>query len=372
MIATGVVVVGCVLLAAEIGTFWRLQKLLRRFHKRKLLSTPPMLHDLPSVSVCIPARNEKHAMTRCLEAVLASSYKKLEVLVLDDESVDNTSSLIRSFAKDGVRFIEGDTPPPGWLGKNYALNRMLDEASGTYVLFLDVDTTLSPYSIGQMVAFAETTQANMISVLPQRSDLWRPSVVFAPLRYFWSVLLHRTNQPVAASNAWMVRRKELQHDFDSFESLRLSVEPEVVIAAHYTTTHSYKFLTSRQLLGVSYEKKMSSQVETVIRLRFPQLGYSIIRSLLVSLSMYLIVLTPITLMCVPYGYPLAATLYIGAALCYYTYLQFTWKNGAFFGMWLWPVILLHEAWLTLVSMIRYKSHRITWKGRPVSTPDQPL
>lgn len=363
--------VGCAIVGVEAGAFWRLRTLLRRFHKRKLLSSPSMLYDLPSVSVCIPARNEKHAMTRCLEAVLASDYKKLEVVVLDDESVDNTSSLIRSFAKDGVRFVEGSTPPAGWLGKNYALRRLLDEASGTYVLFLDVDTILSPYSIGQIVSFAETTQANMISVLPQRSDLWRPSVVFAPLRYFWSVLLHRSSQPVAASNAWMVRRKLLQQDFDGFDSLRASVEPEVTIAAHYALTHSYKFLTSKQLLGVSYEKKMSSQVETIIRLRFPQLGYSIRKTFFASIAMYIVVFAPISILIfAPAWYLLAAVLYVGTAVCYYTYLQFTWKNGAVFGMWLWPVILLHEAWLTLVSMIRYKTKHITWKGRPLTTPDQ--
>lgn len=140
------------------------------------------------------------------------------------------------------------------MGKNHALRTLLKEASGTYVLYLDVDTVLSVYSISQLVSYAETTRADMISVLPQRSDVWRASVLLAPLRYFWHVLFHRAARPVVASSAWMVRRKDLLHDFEDFSQLKDDVEPEVTIAQRYLAKNSYKFLTSHQLLGVSYEK----------------------------------------------------------------------------------------------------------------------
>lgn len=90
----------------------------------------------PSVSVCIPARNETHAMTQCLERVLASDYEKLEVIVFDDNSADDTSVLVKSFAHAGVRFIPGKKLPEGWLGKNHALEVLAQEASGTYIIFL--------------------------------------------------------------------------------------------------------------------------------------------------------------------------------------------------------------------------------------------
>ena len=354
--------------ATELATFVRLRMMLRLFHRRTLLSTPSMLRDLPSVSVCIPARNERHAMTRCLEAVLTSNYPKLEILVLDDESVDNTSSLIKSFAKDGVRFVDGSTPPAGWLGKNYALNVLLSEASGTYVLFLDVDTILSRDSIAQLVSYAESTDSNMISVLPQRSDLWRVSVIFAPLRYFWHVLFHRTTRPIVASSAWMVRRKQMLQDFPDFGSLNNDVEPEVAVAAHYAALHRYKFLTSHQLLGISYEKKMSSQIETTIRLRFPQLNYSVWRSIASAFIKTAIAVSPFAFIVAPAFWPIALVSYLLGTLAYASYLFFVWERGTWLGMWLWPIILLGDAWLTLVSMLRYSTHSVTWKGRPVTSP----
>ncbi|QHN42784.1 glycosyltransferase [Candidatus Mycosynbacter amalyticus] len=352
---------------AELVAIARLRAMLARFHRRELLSTPSMVRELPSVSVCIPARNERHAMTRCLESVLGSNYSKLEVIVLDDESVDNTSSLIKSFAKDGVRFVDGSTPPVGWLGKNYALSVLLGEASGTYVLFLDVDTVLAPHAIAQLVAYAESTQSTMVSVLPQRSDVWRMSVVVAPLRYFWHVLFHRPSRPVAASSAWMVRRKALVQDFAELASLRSDVEPEVTIARKYLAEGAYRFLTSHQLLGVSYEKRMSSQIETTIRLRYPQLGFSVWRSVLSCLLKLGVGSAPCAAAIVPSLWPLALASYLLGAYCYLLYLLFVWERGAWLGMWLWPFVLLGDAWLTLVSMIRYQTNSVTWKGRPITS-----
>lgn len=351
----------------EILVYLRLAVVLQRFSKRSYLSSPSMLETLPSISICIPARNERHAMTRCLEAALSSTYPKLEVLVLDDESVDNTSSLIKAFAREGVRFIEGGDLPAGWLGKNHALKQLLDEASGTYVVFLDVDTILSPTSLAQLVAYAEATHAHMVSALPRRSDLWRASVLLAPLRYFWHILLHSTARPVAASGVWMVRRKNLIADFDDLSQLRLAMEPEVDIARYYLAQHAYRFLTSRQLLGITYEKKMSSQIETTLRLRFPAYGFSVLRTLTASAAKLIVALTPFvwlydTALVVP-----SLIMFVLGAMAYHIYLTFVLQRGALLAMWLWQLVLIGDAYLSCESMMRYLTGRVTWKGRPITT-----
>src|SRR5690606_12928997 len=116
---------------------------MRKTLKRALITSElSSSQEYPSVSICIPARNETHAMAECLERVLKSDYKKLEVLVFDDNSKDDTSAIIRSFAQAGVRFVAGTELPEGWLGKNHALDVLSKEASGTYVLFMAVDTII--------------------------------------------------------------------------------------------------------------------------------------------------------------------------------------------------------------------------------------
>jgi hypothetical protein len=75
--------------------------------------------DLPALTVAIPARNETDDLEACLRSVVASTYPKLEVLVLDDCSQNKrTPEIIREFAHAGVRVNAGEVPPHNWLAKN--------------------------------------------------------------------------------------------------------------------------------------------------------------------------------------------------------------------------------------------------------------
>lgn len=54
---------------------------------------------LPLVSIVIPAHNERLSIIRGLESIRKSSYRKLEVIVHDDCSTDETAQLIRDYQK---------------------------------------------------------------------------------------------------------------------------------------------------------------------------------------------------------------------------------------------------------------------------------
>ncbi len=334
------------------------------------MSVSTDLKDLPSVSVCIPARNETHAMTDCLERVIASKYPKLEIIVLDDSSSDNTSDLIKAFAHNGVRFVEGSKLPAGWLGRNHALQGLLNEASGSYILYMDVDTQIKPDTIGQLVAYVQQEKASMISVLPLRQDSLRASMIFSTLRYFWTLILHRRSKPAIASSAWLIHRHTLRDQLLGFEPIKDAVQPEAKLASVLMEQHKYRFLISTQLLGISYEKKWSSQIETDLRQLFPLLGYSIFRSLLASLILLILAIPPIALV---YGlvteWSLVQTMALWQ-LCvfsalYGVYLSHIWRRGWWIGALLWPVIVLQEFIVLLMSIKRYKRHQVTWKGRPI-------
>lgn len=350
----------------------RINKKMTEYKRRVLFSQSSLLKDLPSVSVCIPARNEHHAMTSCLERVLASNYPKLEVIVIDDESVDSTPTLVKSFAHEGVRFVAGGEVPDGWLGKNHALDVLLKEASGTYVLFMDVDTNIEPNTIGQMVAYAAETKVSMMSVLPTRTDLFRSSVLLAPLRYFWHILFSGRHNPVAASNAWMINRRAFINEAGDFSSYKTAVEPEIKVARLFAAQKAYGFLVSDELLGVSYEKKLSSQLETSIRLRFPMLHFSVFRSIG---AMILLIFFAVA----PYIFALAAIvmhdnyvlifafmLLLLEMYAYNLYLRSVWKKGNLVGSSLVTLILLEDAMVTFQSMFSYLTNTVTWKGRPIS------
>lgn len=319
--------------------------------------------DLPSVTICITARNETHAMTQCLERVVASDYPKLEVIVLDDGSRDDTSILIKSFAHSGVRFIEGATLPGGWLGKNYAQSILAREASGTFVFFLDVDTLIGTSTVTKAVAYAMHHQARMVSFIPVRNDQWHTSTIFATMRYFWTVIRFHPSRPRAAANAWLIDRELLLERFNSDASLPLSMEVETSIARYLAPDQAYRLVVSDTWLGLRYEKRWSSQVETSIRLLYPQCRKQWLQVLWLVFLLVLVLLPYVVAFFMPLALIIVALQYVMA----YYYLGKIWVRFRAVGALVLPVILLQEITLLLTSAYKYNFGTITWKGRPIMT-----
>jgi chlorobactene glucosyltransferase len=135
------------------------------FHKRSVENEDA----LPLVSVLVPARNESTRIGACLEALARQDYVALEVLVVDDCSEDDTASVARSFEGrvPGLRVIEGDPLPPGWIGKPHVCARLAREARGEWLLFTDADVELAPAGVSAGMFMARATRADLLTALPE-------------------------------------------------------------------------------------------------------------------------------------------------------------------------------------------------------------
>lgn len=346
---------------------WKVYAAIRRSQTKEEHLLP---EDLPTISVCIPARNETHAMTRCLESVIASDYPKMEIIVLDDESSDNTSILIKAFAHAGVRFVEGAPLPEGWLGKNHALQKLLEEASGEYILYMDVDTQLSTQAISRLVAYTEQERATMVSVIPRLQDHWRVANILVSLRYFREIIMHHIKRPAASSSAWLVKRSWLKNVAGGFEQYKDAIQPESCVASLLDSEGLYRSLISSRDLGISYEKRWSSFVETDVRLLYPLLGNNPFMA--IAALLYLcVLLSPIVALIA--GVWTGWTVVQAAALwqlsvfvsIYALYMSYVWSKGWWLSAIMWPILLIQEIILLIVSVYRYATQQVTWKGRPV-------
>ena len=327
--------------------------------------------SLPTVSVCIAARNEVHALSQCLERVLQSDYEKLEVLVLDDSSEDDTPHIIKSFAHAGVRFIAGRDIPAGWLGKNHANQTLALEASGDYVMFLDVDATLRTTTISQLVAQMQANGRSMVSVLPRREDSYRASAIFGSLRYYWSLVLATKHTPPSASTLWMIKRPTLLELERGLPDYGWSVRPEAHIARQLQARRDYYYLIGTKEFGVGVEKRWRSQVATATRLYYPIAGHTPGRVALATLSLALL-LAPIAILL---GAEDVTPITIWASclllITFASYASFTARTsartGIIFRLLAFPYVLTQELVLLLQSIIRYATGTVSWKGRPVSS-----
>src|ERR1700736_3336983 len=137
-----------------------------------LMEEQPPVHQ-PLVSVLIPARNEEHRIGKCLKSLLNQSYSNLEILVLDDQSEDDTAGVVTTIRGSNLRLIAGKTLPPGWVGKSWACQQLADEARGELLLFTDADTIHPPGTISAVVSKQAATGADLLTVWPfQVTETW--------------------------------------------------------------------------------------------------------------------------------------------------------------------------------------------------------
>lgn len=371
-----VIILSVFLMASAWLAMWHGIRLYATIRQSRLARGLPAASDPPSVSICIPARNETHALAQCLERVLASDYAKLEILVFDDNSADDTSVIIRSFAQAGVRFVAGNELPEGWLGKNHALDVLAKEASGSYVLFMDVDTIIAPSTIRRVVDSLLYHEKAMVSVIPERADGWRASVLFGHLRYFWELSVNSVARPATASALWMIRRNVLLEDLGGLASFRSTAAPEAAIASQLGPKQ-YECLVSGPDVEVLYEKKWSSQVETSKRLLYPRANGTAFGALVALMSLVLLNLPlPVLLSGFIVGWSLlqltaGIALFVGM-MTYSMYTYLMWRHAWWAGMLVWPVVVFQELILFVNSLQGYYRKTITWKGRPISPYPRPL
>jgi Glycosyltransferases, probably involved in cell wall biogenesis len=342
-----------------------------KFHTEKVKNLP--IEKIPSVTVCIPARNETHAMTRCLEAVINSDYPKLEILVLDDDSVDNTSILIKSFAHSGVRFIKGSALPDGWIGRNFAYQNLATNANGKYILFMSVDTHIERSTISQMVAYLAHKKVEMISVLPVRLDNYRLSVLFSTFRFFNELVLSSKRNAPVTSGAWLVNRELLKEYVGDLSSYKNDVEIESKIGRAFSERNHYNFLLSPMTGGVSYEKKWNSQVETSIRNYALSTKGHILKQFglflfLSSFSLPLVIIL-YSLLFNYYDFVLITAVVIEIMFCitYSMFAKLSWSRGSWCAFLLFPIAAIQEVIIFVTSIIKRQFGTITWKGRNIYT-----
>lgn len=137
--------------------------LINLFTVPRLRSRVP--RHFPRVSAIIPARDEERTIERTVRALLAQTYRDLEIIVVNDRSVDATEAILKSIG--GAIVIHGEEPPAGWLGKPWALHQGSQRASGELLLFLDADVIYeAPDAIESAVAHLEERDTPLLALFP--------------------------------------------------------------------------------------------------------------------------------------------------------------------------------------------------------------
>lgn len=193
----------------------------------------------PLVSVCMPAYNAEKYIAAALDSILAQSYPRIELVVVNDGSKDSTGSILDSYREKGVKVIHQENR-----GQCAAANAAFRHSTGDYIKFFDADDLLSPNFIANQVnrldgsvdAIASASWGRFQNDDLSSFHLEQEPVYQDMLPVDWMVAAFSEGHAMMQCALWLVPRKVLSksglwderlsliNDFDFFARVILSSE----------------------------------------------------------------------------------------------------------------------------------------------------
>lgn len=204
-----------------------------------------------TVSIVVPARNERDRLPALLRSLQRLDYADREVLVVDDGSTDGTGDIAEEL---GARVLRIDGPKAGWTGKSFACWTGAQSARGEWLLFTDADTEHGPHSLGRALALAEATPAGMVSLLAaqQCKTFWERLLL--PYTYaLYFVGARKVNLPggsAVANGQYMLFRRETYERIGGHCAVRASLIEDVALA-RVAARHSERVVLARAESDIS-------------------------------------------------------------------------------------------------------------------------
>ena len=152
--------------------------------------------DEALVSILVPAFNEEKVLRQTVLALLASDYRKIEVLVIDDGSTDETARVARALAAldPRVRCLRKTNG-----GKATAANHGLAQARGEIIISVDADTLVAPDAVRMLMRHFADAAVSAVCGNVEVGNVRSLLTAFQAIEYVTSQNLDR--RALAAINA---------------------------------------------------------------------------------------------------------------------------------------------------------------------------
>ena len=349
------------------------------------LRTPPSVQPTvrQRVSVLIPARDEAASIGACLTSVRQQTgVFDLEVLVLDDRSSDSTVRVIEQHLMDRrVRLVTGTTePPPGWLGKTWACQRLAEQATGDILVFIDADVVLQPHAVSASVAMVDPekttgsghrSRVDAVSPYPRQiagslaERLVQPLLQWSWLSFLPLRAAEKSSREslTAANGQFLVIMKEAYEAIGGHSAVRDEVLEDVVL---------FRMMKRRGRRGVIADGTSLATCRMYSNWQEVRDGYS--KSLWAAFGSKPGAVVSCAMLCTLYVLPAAAMLKRSrvGTIGYLAAVGGRVAVGRRVHARVWPDAFLHPVsitvlmYLTALSWYRRSRGKLQWKGRPLT------
>lgn len=130
----------------------------------------------PLVSVIIPTRNEEKNIYRCLNSIVNSTHKNVEIIIVDQKSTDKTVDVARKF---NAIIIEAE-PSTKYIPPSNSRNIGFNASKGDYIYHLDADMEMSKYLLTELIEIFKDKNVTAV-VVPEKDiakNIWAQAKAF--------------------------------------------------------------------------------------------------------------------------------------------------------------------------------------------------
>ncbi|NOQ36501.1 MAG: glycosyltransferase [Methylococcaceae bacterium] len=331
--------------------------------------------DLSDVTVIIPARDEAQVIGTTL-AALENQGWGLTVIVVNDESSDDTAKIVQQSTLSGLSLINSEKLPEGWTGKLWAQHQGIEKVNTPLTLLLDADIKLSEGMIGTLKHKLQTEQLHFVSLMAKLrfSSFWEKLLMPAFIYFFkmiypFALANHPKSKVAAAAGGCILVETAVLKQIGAMEVLKDAVIDDCTLAKTVKQEGCKTWIGLTH--GVSSQRpcvELSEIWNMVARTAYTQLRYSVTLLLLCTFLMLLMYCLPVLGIFYFQGtaWILSLSSLAMMIIMYRPTLRFYSLNSAWsFAM---PVIAGLYLLMTWSSAIRYwKGVRSEWKGRIYKT-----
>ena len=286
------------------GGFWRADQWLEHEDHGEITAKTPW----PPAVAIVPARNEAPSVGRTVAALLEQDYPgSFAVVVVDDGSDDGTAEEARRAGADSERLtvVAGTPLEPGWTGKLWALAQGLKRArerypEAAYILFCDADIVCAPHTLRRLVAKAEASGLDLVSVMARLhcESVWERLLIPAFIFFFqklypfsWVNDRRRPQAAAAAGGCMLVRRTGLAAA-GGIEAIRDRIIDDCALAANMKRGGGIWLGFSGGVRSLRSYRRLEEIWGMVARTAFIQLDHSAWRLAVTIVGMTAIYLAP--------------------------------------------------------------------------------
>jgi chlorobactene glucosyltransferase len=346
---------------------------------------PPPGNDAPRVTVIIPARDEEANIGHCLESVLAQDYpaSRVRVIVVDDQSVDATATIVRGFARRHPQITLVNSPPlpPRWTGKSHAC--WIGARTGPpseWLCFIDADVTAKSRALSSAVHTVLRERLDLLSLMPRQELRSFAERLILPCGLIVLSFVQdlrqsqaRSGSAVAATGQFMLVRR------DAYEAVGGHAAVSSVICEDLEFARRLK-QSGRAVLLMGGDDLLSTRMYTGWRTLWPGLAKNLVDTLGGPAATLALALAGLILAWAAFILPvtdlagwlrgdqgafsalLLALAGSGAALGLHLAATFYFRIPFWYGL-VFPLGYTVGALMAIDSVRRRLSGRVIWKGR---------